>query len=83
MSSEALLIKLADRLQNISDCHANIPQHAEYMKTYVEQTKQIVDGICPRIKNETIIHKKLYAGIKKHLDQLSREVDLFYSKQNT
>lgn len=67
MSSEALLLKLCDHVQNISDYPANInkPWISEgYMENYVKQTNQILEGIRGRIEKETILHKKLFNEIR-------------------
>jgi len=63
MSNNALLIKLADRLQNLSDISTVSKSFAEKMNN---QTRFIIDGLREK-RNLTNAHKKLIRKIDKQL----------------
>ena len=62
MSSWALAIKLADRLDNVSDLKQ---QSKEFRKKYTQETKYILKSLKKRKLSQT--QKKLIKQIKKHL----------------
>lgn len=67
MSEDALIIKLCDRLQNISDAFT---ASEKFRNKYFQETSQIVDAIeNGRELNST--HQKILADIKSKLDNIS------------
>jgi len=67
MSEDALIIKLCDRLQNISDAFT---ASDKFRNKYFQETSQIVDAIeNSRELNST--HQKILADIKSKLDNIS------------
>lgn len=61
MSSEALLIKLADRLHNLQDTVQNMP---EFFDQCAKETRIIVKQIEPRIRKESRVHQALFEKIR-------------------
>jgi|ERR1035437_3136558 (p)ppGpp synthase/HD superfamily hydrolase len=67
MSEDALVIKLCDRLQNISD---SFTASERFRNKYYQETTSIVDSIeSGRELND--IHKRILADIKAKLDNIS------------
>jgi len=67
MSDDALIIKLCDRLQNISDAFT---ASEKFRNNYFNETSAIVDAIESE-RNLNDIHKKILADIKAKLDNIS------------
>ena len=65
MSSNALLIKLADRLHNIQDAKKSSP---EFNERYLAQTKIIVKNIKDRISHEREPHRILFKELLAELE---------------
>lgn len=67
MSDDALIIKLSDRLQNISDAFT---ASDKFRNKYFQETSRIVDAIeNGRELNAT--HQRILADIKSKLDNIS------------
>lgn len=67
MSDDALIIKLCDRLQNISDAFT---ASEKFRNNYFNETSAIVDAIESE-RNLNDIHKKILTDIKAKLDNIS------------
>ena len=67
MSEDALTIKLADRLHNVKyltiDCTSI--EHLEFIKYYIEQTKEILLVLCGKEVND--VQKVLWNGIVNYI----------------
>ncbi|MCX6803923.1 MAG: HD domain-containing protein [Candidatus Diapherotrites archaeon] len=70
MSSEALLIKLADRLCYVLEMNAVKHVNPNWLKPAVQETRAIVKGIKKRISKETSLHKELYSRIESGVANL-------------
>lgn len=64
VSSWALIIKLADRLDNISDLHL---QSKEFRSRYTKETIEIINAIGNN-RQLTITHRKLISAIRSKLN---------------
>lgn len=62
MSSDALLIKLADRLHNLEDAQETGTR--KFKEKLARQTTNILDGITPRMAFESPVHKELYNMVR-------------------
>ena len=67
MSDDALIIKLCDRLQNISDAFT---ASEKFRNNYFNETSAIVEAIESE-RNLTDIHKRILTDIKAKLDNIS------------
>jgi len=67
MSDDALIIKLCDRLQNISDAFT---ASEKFRNNYFNETSAIVEAI-ESDRNLTDIHKRILDDIKAKLDNIS------------
>lgn len=67
MSDDALIIKLCDRLQNISDAFT---ASEKFRNNYFEETSAIVEAIESE-RNLNDVHKRILADIKAKLDNIS------------
>lgn len=67
MSDDALIIKLCDRLQNISDAFT---ASEKFRNNYFNETSAIVDAIESE-RNLNDIHKRILTDIKAKLDNIS------------
>lgn len=67
MSDDALIVKLCDRLQNISDAFT---ASEKFRNNYFNETSAIVEAIQTD-RNLTDIHKKILADINAKLDNIS------------
>ncbi len=67
MSDDALIIKLCDRLQNISDAFT---ASEKFRNNYFNETSAIVESI-ESDRNLNDIHKKILTDIKAKLDNIS------------
>jgi (p)ppGpp synthase/HD superfamily hydrolase len=67
MSDDALIIKLCDRLQNISDAFT---ASEKFRNNYFNETSAIVEAI-ESDRNLTDIHKRILTDIKAKLDNIS------------
>lgn len=67
MSDDALIVKLCDRLQNISDAFT---ASEKFRNNYFNETSAIVESIQTD-RNLTDIHKKILADINAKLDNIS------------
>lgn len=67
MTDDALIIKLCDRLQNISDAFT---ASEKFRNNYFEETSAIVESI-ERDRNLTDIHNRILDDIKAKLDNIS------------
>jgi (p)ppGpp synthase/HD superfamily hydrolase len=67
MSDDALIIKLCDRLQNISDAFTT---SEKFRNNYFNETSAIVEAI-ESDRNLTDIHKRILTDIKAKLDNIS------------
>jgi len=67
MSDDALIIKLCDRLQNISDAFT---ASEKFRNNYFNETSAIVDAIESG-RNLTDVHKRILDDIKAKLDNIS------------
>jgi (p)ppGpp synthase/HD superfamily hydrolase len=65
MSSEALMIKSCDRLDNISDL---LLASAEFISKYGKETEQILDNLVRNRKDLTLIHRTIIDDIYKVMD---------------
>ena len=70
MSSEALLIKLVDRLCYVLEMKSAKKAKPEWLNPAVEETRHIIKGIKKRVSQETQLHKALYSLIKKEVSNL-------------
>ena len=68
MSDEALLIKLCDRLDNISG-HPNEPD--KFVRIYMEQTEYILNNLE---RNLTLIHKEIIKMIQDKLKKIQKKL---------
>ena len=67
MSDDALIVKLCDRLQNISDAFT---ASEKFRNNYFNETSAIIEAIQTD-RNLTDIHKKILADINAKLDNIS------------
>jgi len=70
MSSEALVIKLADRLHWVIDMERTKQAPPKWQIEGVKETKTIIQGIKSRIEQETILHKALFSEIERIISTL-------------
>ena len=70
MSSWALVIKLADRLDNVQDLR--VAHTKKWADKYSKQTQDILDGL-EKGRKLSASHKKIVAAIRKKLDEYTRE----------
>jgi len=70
MSSWALVIKLADRLDNVSDLRT--AKSEKFRQRYKKETEEILRQLQMN-RELSATHKKIIAEIKKKLDNLSEE----------
>jgi hypothetical protein len=68
MSDRALLIKLCDRLDNISG-HPNEPD--DFVKKYFEQTKYIINNLKRNLNSK---HKELILKIQEKLKEIQNKL---------
>jgi (p)ppGpp synthase/HD superfamily hydrolase len=65
MSSYALVVKLCDRLDNVSDLD---PMGEDFKKRYIKETKYILDNIDKNRDTITITHHRLIQAIREKLE---------------
>ncbi|MCR4327763.1 MAG: HD domain-containing protein [Nanoarchaeota archaeon] len=66
VSDNTLLIKLADRLDNVSDLHNG---KNDFVKAYAKETKHIIDAI-EKEREINKIHKELIGKIKEEIEKI-------------
>ena len=67
MSEPALMIKLADRLDNVSDFNT---AHPKFVKKYRKETEHIVGRLLADRKNLKPVHIRLLNAIIKKMDEV-------------
>ena len=74
MSSWALVIKLADRLDNVSDFKTASP---EFVKSYRKQTNYILDQLEKKRTQLSGTHKELIKDIRSKMAEVNEDWEIF------